>query len=722
VQAALDDHLAHLGETIARPPAPADAGPLRVTGHGPARRAPVLGEFHGRAVITCLHRASPVALRTAHGVAVLNHADAQNLLCNLVDMEPNAVEAGLSELTAIGLLSEGRFRHESVRQSILGTVAPPELTELHSRAAELMHDAGESNQAVAEHVIAAGRASSPWAIEVLYGTARAAASRHDVEFARACLELAAWSTTNEDERTRAYAKLLDVMWRVDSKGAEPHVAALTSAMQDGRLEAGQIVSLVKHELWCGRIDSAANALTWLRPLLGDPEVAASPSVRILQCWLAHAFPALASLLPPACTGPARADGGRHALLDEIDARLCAADALLRVLSNRPVQDRLSDVRGVLQSHLCYELRFESVHTALMALLYSGQVNEAAEWCDFYLAEAARRRWSPCHCVLLAMRAEISLRQGDLVSAADQAGKAVALFGERRWGTVSELPLATLLTALVRLGRMDEAAALARRPVPMGFLTSRAGLTYRLALGRFKLAGGDARGALEELAVCGRMAGSWGLDAPTLVPWREVAAEAALRMGDLKKAGELLHEHLELIGEGFPRLRGAALRLLADTLSDPVERRKMLVEAVELLRADGGGYELALAMFDLAAVNGLLGRTRQARMETRLAHEVAKHCGAAVPARAVPAMSAAAVAGAGTGTGAAVVEKPVGLSLAERRVAQMAARGYTNREIAEQLFITRSTVEQHLTRVFRKLKVRQREELPPSMGLLEPDPT
>ncbi|MFD0487864.1 response regulator transcription factor [Saccharopolyspora spinosporotrichia] len=38
-------------------------------------------------------------------------------------------------------------------------------------------------------------------------------------------------------------------------------------------------------------------------------------------------------------------------------------------------------------------------------------------------------------------------------------------------------------------------------------------------------------------------------------------------------------------------------------------------------------------------------------------------------------------------------------------------GYTNREIAEKLYVTASTVEQHLTRVFRKLQVKRRAELP-----------
>ncbi|QTR06400.1 helix-turn-helix transcriptional regulator, partial [Saccharothrix algeriensis] len=45
-----------------------------------------------------------------------------------------------------------------------------------------------------------------------------------------------------------------------------------------------------------------------------------------------------------------------------------------------------------------------------------------------------------------------------------------------------------------------------------------------------------------------------------------------------------------------------------------------------------------------------------------------------------------------------------LTYSERRVATLAACGHSNRAIAARLHITVSTVEQHLTRVYRKLSV------------------
>jgi DNA-binding CsgD family transcriptional regulator len=55
-----------------------------------------------------------------------------------------------------------------------------------------------------------------------------------------------------------------------------------------------------------------------------------------------------------------------------------------------------------------------------------------------------------------------------------------------------------------------------------------------------------------------------------------------------------------------------------------------------------------------------------------------------------------------------------LTASERRVAQLAARALSNPEIAQALFVTRKTVEKHLSNVYTKLGVRSREELPAAL--------
>jgi DNA-binding CsgD family transcriptional regulator len=51
-----------------------------------------------------------------------------------------------------------------------------------------------------------------------------------------------------------------------------------------------------------------------------------------------------------------------------------------------------------------------------------------------------------------------------------------------------------------------------------------------------------------------------------------------------------------------------------------------------------------------------------------------------------------------------------LTASERRVAELAAEGHSNPEIAQALFVTRKTVETHLGHVYRKLDISGRGKL------------
>ena len=58
--------------------------------------------------------------------------------------------------------------------------------------------------------------------------------------------------------------------------------------------------------------------------------------------------------------------------------------------------------------------------------------------------------------------------------------------------------------------------------------------------------------------------------------------------------------------------------------------------------------------------------------------------------------------------------PDSLTPSERRVAELAADGQGNREIAQTLFVTPRTVEFHLTSVYRKLGISSRAGLAESL--------
>jgi DNA-binding CsgD family transcriptional regulator len=52
-----------------------------------------------------------------------------------------------------------------------------------------------------------------------------------------------------------------------------------------------------------------------------------------------------------------------------------------------------------------------------------------------------------------------------------------------------------------------------------------------------------------------------------------------------------------------------------------------------------------------------------------------------------------------------------LTASERRIARMAAQGMSNRQIAQQLFISTKTVALHLTHAYQKLDITSRSDLP-----------
>ena len=52
-----------------------------------------------------------------------------------------------------------------------------------------------------------------------------------------------------------------------------------------------------------------------------------------------------------------------------------------------------------------------------------------------------------------------------------------------------------------------------------------------------------------------------------------------------------------------------------------------------------------------------------------------------------------------------------LTPSEQRIAELAERGQSNRDIAQELFVTPKTVENHLGRIYKKLAINSREQLP-----------
>jgi DNA-binding CsgD family transcriptional regulator len=154
-------------------------------------------------------------------------------------------------------------------------------------------------------------------------------------------------------------------------------------------------------------------------------------------------------------------------------------------------------------------------------------------------------------------------------------------------------------------------------------------------------------------------------------------------------------------------------LRAAGLAETGARRiEILREAVATLKRSQAALELARTRIDLGAALVRAGRREEARGVLRAGQEGAFACGARPQVdrahRELLATGARPRRTAASGRD--------DLTPSERRVSEMAARGLTNREIAQALFVTEKTVETHLRRAYHKLGVRSRKQLPNALGV------
>ncbi|MBW1598599.1 helix-turn-helix transcriptional regulator [Streptomyces sp. JJ38] len=356
--------------------------------------------------------------------------------------------------------------------------------------------------------------------------------------------------------------------------------------------------------------------------------------------------------------------------------------------------------------------------ALRALSAAGEPERAVPWCTALRDESVRRGIAGWAAVFGTVHAELLLRQGDVRNAEQAAVKAMGCLPEGSGDAFALAPVAALVLARTGLGRHTAAGRLLDRPVPPELLDSARGLAYLRARGRHSLATGRFHAALGDFTEAGRVARTRSADRPSVLPWRSDAALALVRIGEPVRAEQLARQQLAGPEGHLPWVRGLALRAWAASV-EPRRRTGLLEQAAEALGRSGDRLELARALADLAASLREQGVSGRAGALTRRAWGLAQSCGAEAlceeiaPGLAGRSRPAAPTPGDGHGPGLLTPGARARslLSTSEQRVAALAAHGYTNREIAGRLFVTISTVEQHLTRVYRKLDISRRQELP-----------
>ncbi|MET0526644.1 MAG: LuxR C-terminal-related transcriptional regulator [Nocardioides sp.] len=266
----------------------------------------------------------------------------------------------------------------------------------------------------------------------------------------------------------------------------------------------------------------------------------------------------------------------------------------------------------------------------------------------------------------------------------------------------------------RLARGDLAGAMALGHGLAAFL-DKPGLTSAIAhyaSGELASALGDPELALEHFLAVGEETADDPVS-PELLPWRAGAALALLRRGNGRGAAELaVRHHEEALGNGSPYAIAVALRIMAATVTgdlrvsllrearatlDGVLADRLLAQidtdlAGALVLTHGGDTSEALAM--LRGAEAYAGRQELWPLQGRV-RRLLDHLGEAPQQIDSEAMAS--------------------LTAAERRVAALAVEGLSNRQIAEQLLVSVKAIEWHLSNVYRKLEIRSRKALAPSVG-------
>ncbi|MET9297553.1 AAA family ATPase [Streptomyces sp. NPDC003077] len=679
----------------------------RKTGLGGKDQDVVTGDAFVQAVLACLHHSEPATMEVARCLAVLGRADA-GLIEHLAGMDVTAVDRHVQELTAIGLLHEdGTPRHRAVGEAVLQDIPPRVRAATHRRAAALLHRDGAVAAVVGRHLRAADSAADitagAWELPVLEAAAEQALTDDRLEEALGFLDLAVRSATDEEQLARIATGLVAASWRM-VPGMASRRFSYRDRLADTELHPGpHVLALIRCLVWYGQLEEAGEALA---KVCASPKAPGDVELFITRVWLSGLCPPLLERLPSVSEPETVA-----AAPVVVHQRLKAVRALSRVLEHGPDQAAYAQAEQLLQSCRLTEKTYEVVEPALSTLIYSDRLDSALHWADSLLRQAAERRSPGWQAVFAGARAEVAVRRGDLSGACDHARMAITYATPDSWGMSLGFPLSSLLLACTAAGRYEDAEKVLQQPVPETIFDSRPGLHYMYARGRYWLATGRLHAALGEFLVCGELMAGWNIDRPAVLPWRTAAAEAYLSLGKRAEARQLCEAQYARLSPGRSRARGMTLRVLAET-ADKGRREQILAEAIDSLHGSGDRLEHARALAALSRHQQAQGEADRARMTARWAWDMAEECGAhSLSEEIMPGRATARAKGVrpevpvreGTGVDT--------LSDAERRVAALAARGLTNRQIATRLCVTISTVEQHLTRVYKKLNVTRRVDLP-----------
>jgi DNA-binding CsgD family transcriptional regulator len=685
-------------------------GDGRAVGAGRVQEIEALGPMTiAQAVDARIRRLSSGAPALAHAVAVLGDDVPLVHAATLARLEAVDAAVAADQLAGADVLRsapELGFVHPIVRQAVYLGIPTAERGQLHLAAAELLRTggAGEADERAAAHLLETLPVGAAWVVTCLHAAARRA-------LAGGAPETAASYLLRALDEAPAQAERADLL--VDLGRAEA-LAGLPSAVD--RLRTA--VALLEQP------EARARALAQLGQALyaaGDNAGAASAfddGLRVLD----GADPVLEEQLTAGYLGAARLDFRtreaaqtrfRDLLAGSTEA---ATPAQRELLAQRALEHAMQGNAPALEvvelirlAHAGGELLREATADgvawagSVATLLFCDALVEAEQATTAGLEDARRRGSVIGFAVMSAVRGAARYLRGDLTSA----------LGDLEGG-LERVPLMVLVKpfahgwmalAHIDRGEHKQAYALVGEPDE----EQDAHFTYNWALfarGRLALAQGDPARAFEDLLECGRRQLAVPAPNPGVLPWRSEAAIAAHACGQLERARSLADEELALAQAfGSARAVGTALRA-AGLVAAEGDRLRRLQEAVAAFERSPAQLELGRTLVDLGMAQHAAGQRTTARETLRTGLDIAHHAGA----NGLASSARAALVAAGARPRRPAVRGADALTPSERRVAELAEQGLTNREIAQALFVSTKTVEFHLRNAYFKLRIRSRAEL------------
>jgi DNA-binding CsgD family transcriptional regulator len=666
----------------------------------------------GRSIRLRLGRLPEEAGRLARALAVLERSDLfqASQLAGLDDAE--AGEAA-ELLTVAGILEPGRpltFIHPIVRTALYADLTGVERARGHRRAAQLLAEQPGAHERVARHLLVSEPAADDWVAERLIEAACAAGKQGAPESEAVLLRRALAEPAPSDTRP---GLLLDLGMAEASAGLEgwdEHLQLAVDAAADAA--AAEAAMVLAHVL--SRAQRFAAAVEVLDR--ASSALDARHSELALRLVAASVVPGINDPATAATAGR-RAEALRASAAGDRAAppEVLAVAAFTSVLTNEPAEDGAGlATRALLAGGApvaCSDGRPWVSFAAwfsptTLALLWAERYVQVRPLLDDSITQARLTGDSSRLAMGLANRAWLALRQGDPRAAEADAGTALGAVELPAPPAYRVLNGALLVESLVEQGRLDaavEALAPLDCEVEGGSLVAAA---LRFARGRLLVAEGQAAEGLEDFLAVGVLLTRALVTCPGYLPWRSEAALAQLALGDRESARRLADEELELARAfGAPRTLGVALHA-AGVVAGGDRGELLLREAVDAFERGDARLERARALADLGAMLRRRNRRAEAQKLLREALDTAHRAGAGMLAD----YAETELRATGARPRRVVLTGLDSLTASERRIAEFAGQGLTNREIAQTLFVTARTVEGHLTSIFRKLRLDSRNEL------------